>query len=71
MLILEYILYVIAFFCTLMFICGIISDLVSSPNEKAFMNNISIEKLNKNSEILRIVLIIIMSIVWPVLIVFF
>lgn len=71
MLIIKYILSVIAVLSTLLFICGIISDMILSPYEKAQTYNTTIDKIYKNSEIFRFILIIILSLIWPSLFIFF
>lgn len=70
MIIFKYIIAIIALFSTLLFFTNIISDIVIPNSIKAINLNISEEDLTKKSSFLKLVLMTIMSITWPILFIF-
>jgi len=70
MIIFKYIIAIIALFSTLFFFTNIISDIVMPNSIKAINLNMSEEDLTKKSSFLKLVLMIIMSITWPILFIF-
>ena len=70
MIIFKYIIAIIALFSTLIFITNIISDIVMPNSIKAINLNMSEEDLTKKSSFLKLVLMIIISITWPILFIF-
>jgi hypothetical protein len=70
MLFLKYLCAVIAMFSTLVFITNLISDITIPSVIRAVELNVSEDKVTQYSAALRLILIILMSLFWPIIFVF-
>ncbi len=70
MIIFKYIVAIIALFSTLLYITNIISDIIIPHSIKAINLNMSEDDLTKKSSFLKFILMIIISITWPILFIF-
>ena len=70
MLVLKYICAVIALFSTLLFISNLISDITIPSIVRATELNVPEDKVILQSAFRRLILIILMSLTWPVLFIF-